>query len=123
VDNCRAGCKLMRKGGQVRDIKGLQVIPGVGPSIAEDLNRLGIKKVSCLKGRDPEKLYARYCAMEGHPVDRCLLYVFRCAVYYASHDKHDPELLKWWNWKDLKSTLRPRSGQEIKKQKMKSQGM
>lgn len=31
-------------------------------------------------------------------VDRCMLYVFRCAVYY----EHDPELLKWWNWKDNK---------------------
>jgi hypothetical protein len=29
-----------------------------------------------------------------------VLYVFRCAVYYASHEVHDPELLKWWNWKD-----------------------
>ncbi|MBI5805413.1 pathogenicity locus [candidate division TA06 bacterium] len=87
---------------QTDNFKGLQVIPGVGRSIEEDLRRLGIKKVSCLKGRDPEKLYARYCAMEGCPVDRCLLYVFRCAVYYASHDRHDPELLKWWNWADLK---------------------
>jgi hypothetical protein len=33
-------------------------------------------------------------------VDRCLLYVFRCAVYFASHKKHDPKLLLWWNWKD-----------------------
>jgi hypothetical protein len=33
-------------------------------------------------------------------VDRCLLYVFRCAVYFAEHTRHDPELLKWWNWKD-----------------------
>ncbi len=24
-----------------------------------------------------------------------LLYVFRCAVYYASNDIHNPELLKW----------------------------
>jgi hypothetical protein len=80
----------------------LQVIPGVGKSIAEDLRRLGIKKVSCLKGKDPEKLYARFCAMEGRPVDRCLRYVFRCAVYYASHKKHDLELLKWWNWSDAK---------------------
>lgn len=95
-------CRYLRRPGQTESIKGLQVIPGVGPSIAEDLNRLGIKKVSCLKGRDPEKLYARYCALEGHPVDRCLLYVFRCAVYYASHDQHDPELLKWWNWADPK---------------------
>jgi hypothetical protein len=34
------------------------------------------------------------------PVDRCVLYVFRCAVYYANNKTHDPELLKWWNWKD-----------------------
>ena len=32
--------------------------------------------------------------------DRCLLYVFRCAVYYASAQKHEPEKLKWWNWKE-----------------------
>jgi hypothetical protein len=36
----------------------------------------------------------------GQHVDRCVLYVFRCAVYFASESKHDPELLKWWNWKD-----------------------
>jgi hypothetical protein len=84
----------------------LQVIPGVGKSIAEDLRRLGIKKVSCLKGKDPEKLYLRFCAMEGYPVDRCLLYVFRCAVYYASNDQHDPELLKWWNWRDKKLKIK-----------------
>ncbi|MGA3073400.1 MAG: helix-hairpin-helix domain-containing protein, partial [Bryobacteraceae bacterium] len=30
----------------------------------------------------------------------CVLYVFRCAVYFASEAEHDPELLKWWNWKD-----------------------
>jgi len=32
-------------------------------------------------------------------VDRYLFYVLRCAVYYASSEKHDLELLKWWNWK------------------------
>jgi hypothetical protein len=83
-------------------LRRLQEIPGVGPSIAEDLYRLGIKKVSCLKGKDPEKLYAKFCAMEGRPIDLCLLYVFRGAVYYASHAKHDPEKLKWWNWSDTK---------------------
>ncbi|WP_394701143.1 helix-hairpin-helix domain-containing protein [uncultured Methanolobus sp.] len=33
-------------------------------------------------------------------LDRCMLYVFREAVYFASNEEHDPELLKWWNWKD-----------------------
>jgi hypothetical protein len=27
-----------------------------------------------------------------------MLYVFRCAVYYASNETHEPERLKWWNW-------------------------
>lgn len=27
-------------------------------------------------------------------------HVFRCAVYYAEHEEHDPEKLKWWYWKD-----------------------
>ena len=77
----------------------LQEIPGVGPSLASDLLNLGIQSVSELLGRDPQKLYDQLCRQQGQQ-DRCVLYVFRCAVYYASTDPHDPELLKWWNWKD-----------------------
>lgn len=80
----------------------LEKIPGVGKSIAEDLQNIGITKISQLKNQDPEKLYNKSCAYEGQLIDRCLLYVFRCAVYYASHQKHDPKLLQWWNWKDKK---------------------
>jgi len=75
-------------------------IPGVGPSIARDLHRLGIEHVADLRGRSPESLYQDLCEQVGRPVDRCVLYVFRCAVYFASESPHDPELLKWWNWKD-----------------------
>lgn len=80
----------------------LQSIPGVGPSIAKDLEDLGYHRVVDLRGEDPEALYARLNALRGSHVDRCMLYVFRCAVYYASHDEHDPERLKWWKWKDEK---------------------
>ena len=75
-------------------------IPGVGPSIASDLHLLGIRHIADLRGRDPQLLYSELCREMGQHVDRCVLYVFRCAVYYASESKHDPELLKWWNWKD-----------------------
>jgi hypothetical protein len=81
-------------------LKHLQVIPGVGPSIAQDLVDLGYKSVSELKGADPESIYQELCVLRGQHIDRCVLYVFRCAVYYANSDKHDPELLKWWHWKD-----------------------
>jgi Pathogenicity locus len=78
----------------------LSRIPGVGPSIASDLYLLGIRQVADLRGRDPELLYSELCREMGQHVDRCVLYTFRCAVYFASESKHDPELLKWWNWKD-----------------------
>ena len=78
----------------------LRRIPGVGPSIAQDLYDLGISTVSDLRGCDPEELYERSCGLAGVRIDRCLLYVYRCAIYFASHKEHDPELLKWWNWKE-----------------------
>jgi Pathogenicity locus len=78
----------------------LQQIPGVGPSIAGDLQGIGIARIQDLKGKSPQALYDQLCAVTGLKHDRCILYVFRCAVYYASHAKHDPEKLKWWNWQD-----------------------
>ena len=78
----------------------LQVIPGVGPSIAADLREIGITKVADLKHADPETLYRKSNEHKGVVQDRCLLYVFRCAVYYASRPVHEAEKLKWWNWKD-----------------------
>ncbi len=82
------------------DSKVLEQIPGVGKNIAQDMANIGIHSVGQLKGQDPEKLYQKLCDFKASPVDRCMLYVLRCAVYYASNTKHDPRLLKWWNWKD-----------------------
>jgi len=79
----------------------LQSIPGIGVKMAEDLLLLGIKSPQDLIGEDPELLYQRLCAIKGYKVDRCVLYVFRCAVYYANEKEHDPEKLKWWKWKDV----------------------
>jgi len=80
--------------------KDLQRIPGVGETIARDLRSIGINTINQLKSRNPEKLYQKLRDFKASPVDRCMLYVLRCAVYYASNTKHDPRLLKWWNWKD-----------------------
>lgn len=78
----------------------LQQIPGVGPSLARDLYDVGVRCLHDLRGADPERLYQQLCALRGEVIDRCVLYVFRCAVYFASHREHDPALLNWWNWKD-----------------------
>ena len=81
-------------------LKQFQKIPGVGKSISKDLYLLGYRSIEDLKNREPEMMYERLCLRAGTHVDRCMLYVFRCAVYYASTKKHDPEKLKWWNWTD-----------------------
>ena len=81
-------------------LKELRQIPGVGVSIANDLINIGITKIDDLKNKDPEWLYHQSNIYAGAIQDRCLLYVFRCAVYYASEKKHDAEKLKWWNWKE-----------------------
>ncbi|MFH1051709.1 MAG: helix-hairpin-helix domain-containing protein [bacterium] len=81
-------------------LKQFQTIPGVGKSIAGDLWNMGYRSIEQLKDQDAEQMYEDICRLFGTHVDRCMLYVFRCAVYYVSEKEHEPELLKWWNWKD-----------------------
>jgi hypothetical protein len=81
-------------------LRQLRSIPGVGVSIARDLLGLGFRRVAELRGQDPEELYERLCRQQGMHVDRCMLYVFRCAVYFAETEDPEPELLRWWSWKD-----------------------
>lgn len=82
-----------------RITESLQSLPGVGPSIEKDLRDLGFRTPRDLSGKDPERMYRRMIALRGEHQDRCLLYVFRCAVYAASTKRPKPRLLKWWNWK------------------------
>ncbi len=76
-------------------------LPGVGPSIAEDLRGLGYRRPADLVGGDPEEMYERWMQSSGVP-ERCMLYVFRCAVYCAETpvSSREPERTQWWNWKD-----------------------
>ena len=71
-----------------------------GLNMAADLRRLGVRSVRDLARRDPERLYARLCELTATKQDPCVLYTFRCAVYAARTGRPEPELLKWWNWKD-----------------------
>ena len=78
----------------------LEQIPGVGKTIAQDMQNIGIHSIDDLKGRQAEQLYDRLCEFKASPacpelacgepacpecnrrvepvewVDRCMLYVF-----------------------------------------------
>ena len=81
-------------------LKNLQTIPGVGKACSLDLWNIGIRKVSDLAGANPVSLYKRLNEFSGVTHDICMLYTFRCAVYFATEQDHEPEKLQWWYWKD-----------------------
>ena len=87
----------------------IQQAPGIGPSLAADLHGLGVHSLAALAGRDPERLYIQLCDQHGTRMDPCVLYAFRCAVYYARTPRPRPELLRWWNWKDRELPARGRA--------------
>ena len=85
---------------RTQSLRELREMPGIGPSLASDLYRLGIRRVSDLKRKKPETLYRRLEKLTGSRQDPCVLYTFRCAVYFSRTPKPDLRLLLWWNWKD-----------------------
>jgi hypothetical protein len=76
---------MMRKTSIPRNrdgISGLEEIPNIGPAIAADLRRLGIKSPSELLGRDPYEMYDDLCRITGQGHDPCLLDTFISAVRF-----------------------------------------
>ena len=78
----------------------LQSLAGIGPSLSRVLQDIGFREPADLHGGDPEKMFVDLCEMRGEKIDRCVLYTFRCAVNEVTSSEKDPELLKWWNWKN-----------------------
>lgn len=78
----------------------LKIIPYIGDKTKEALLNIGITCVEDLIGKNPEDLYSKDCIVKGFVEDKCQLYLFRMAVYYAEHTIREEEKLKWWYWKD-----------------------
>ena len=99
-------------------IKELCKIPGVGKVVAHDLLSLGFQSISDLKGQNPEEMYIRHNDNKGSVQDICMLYTFRCAVYFAEtpKTKQESEKLKWWNWMDKEKVSSEEKDFQIRKQ-------
>jgi len=78
----------------------LTSIPSIGKRGAVHLNNIGIFYVEDLIGANADDLYLKDSLFKGYQDDRCLLYQYRCAIYYANNKNHDSDKLKWWSWKD-----------------------
>jgi hypothetical protein len=87
-----------------RDLASLQEIPNVGPSLAESLERAGIKRPAQLKGKDPYVLYATLCKRTGVRHDPCVLDTFISAVRYMEGGPVQP----WWRFRRERQENRAR---------------
>lgn len=81
-------------------IQEIQTIPCVDKNLALGLIEIGIYSLKDLKEASPENLFQTLSTRRQQKPDRSTLYMLKCAVYYASHTRHDPNLLKWQNWAD-----------------------
>ena len=76
------------------EIDHLQQIMNIGPSIADDLNRIGIRRPQQLCRRDPWRLFLKLCQNDGIKYDPCVLDVFISAVDFMDGNRPQP----WWNY-------------------------
>ena len=75
----------------------LDSIPGIGRTFITDFARMGVTRVTQLRGKKAETLFEKLIAANaavGHPTSKNYLYVIRMAVYYADGGR-DPEKLRW----------------------------
>jgi hypothetical protein len=70
----------------------LEDLPNIGPSIANNLRRVGVNYPCDLVGQRPEELYRALCEATGVRHDPCLLDVFISAVRFAEGEPARP----WW---------------------------
>ena len=71
----------------------LITIPNIGEKTKQSLLNIGITCVEDLKGKNPEDLYSKDCIVKGFQEDKCQLYLFRMAIYYAENTVREEEKL------------------------------
>jgi hypothetical protein len=72
----------------------LRQLPNIGPAIARKLIRIGIEQPADLQSRDPSALFDQMCALEGRPLDPCLLDTLVAVVDHANGAPARP----WWHY-------------------------
>ena len=72
----------------------LREIPNVGPAMAADLLKLGVRRLEDAAGRDPDEMYHELCALDSRRHDPCVRDVFAAVVSFAEGGRARP----WWEF-------------------------
>jgi len=80
------------------DPRKLSDLISVGPAMLRDFEILGVRSVSQLARRNPQRLYESLCRVAPQHQDICCLDVFRAAVAQARDPQLPVEKCQWWYW-------------------------
>lgn len=84
----------MKKAATAAQAAALEQIPNIGPSLADDLRRIGVRSPKDLSGKTGLALYKKLCAHDGVRHDPCVLDTFLAAVDFMSGGRPKP----WWSF-------------------------
>ena len=76
------------------DCRTLEQLPNIGPALAADLRRLGIRQPDELRTRDAFQLYQALCSATGRRQDPCVLDTFMAATDFMRGAAPAP----WWHY-------------------------
>lgn len=91
------------KASKALEVKKIQDIPNVGPSIASDFEKLRIKEPKDLIGKDPYELYKKLCRVTRTRHDPCVLDTFIAVIDFMNGAK----ALPWWTYTDDRKSKYP----------------
>lgn len=91
----------MKKVKTAKDAEYLEQIPNIGKAVVQDLQIIGIKKPSDLKGKDGLKLYYKLNKVTGVRHDPCMADTFMAAVDFMKGGKAKP----WWDFTSLRKKM------------------
>lgn len=72
----------------------LEQLPNIGPALAAELRRLGIRQPDELRTRDPLQLYQALCRATGKRQDPCVLDTFMAITDFMRGATPAP----WWHY-------------------------
>ena len=82
------------KAATAADCHRLEQLPNIGPALAADLRRLGIRHPADLRTCDPFQLYQALCRLSGARQDPCVLDTFMAATDFMRGAEPEP----WWRY-------------------------
>ncbi|MBA3788818.1 helix-hairpin-helix domain-containing protein [Patescibacteria group bacterium] len=91
------------KAAKAKDVARFVDIPNIGPSMANDFKRLGLKNSQELTEKDPLTLYKKLCTMTHVRQDPCVLDTFMAAVDFMNGASARP----WWYYTTKRKRIFP----------------